>query len=237
MVWAGSGIVLPITFRRTHPCREKTFRSSQVGPNRKGPGKSGHQLDSIFELERTGEQSVMTRFLSRQWLIGLVGLAALFISTTATAATDGTLGLNSIGTTDVSIVKGDTAQITGLQDIILVPWTVGDPAPAGTSPACVYTSTGSYQLTATSSNGLGAAYRMTDGANFLTYSVSWNDGPGGLQATTNGGVLAGLAGDAVSINCGGATPATVQVNISVGAMAGAPTGSFGDTLTVLIAPQ
>ena len=229
--------MLPITLVGSFLPDEKTFRSSHVGPNRKGPGKSGQKLDSIFELERIGEQNVMTRFLSRQWLIGLVGLAALFVSTTATAATDGTLGLNSIGTTDVSIIKGDTAQITGLQDIVLVPWTVGDPAPAGTSPACVYTSTGSYQMTATSANGLGADFRMTDGANFLTYSVSWNDGAAGLQPATNGGILAGLSGDAVSTNCGGATPATVQVNITVGAMAGAPTGSYGDTLTVLIAPQ
>ncbi len=96
---------------------------------------SGHELDSIFELERTGELNIMTRFLSRQWLIGLVGLAALLISTTATAATDGTLGLISTGTAGISIIQGETAMITGLQDIVLVPWTVGDPAPAGTSPA------------------------------------------------------------------------------------------------------
>jgi hypothetical protein len=170
-------------------------------------------------------------------LIALVGLGALLFSTAATAATDGTLGLNSIGTTDISIIKGDTAQITGLTDIVLAPWTTGDPAPVGSANACVYTSTGTYQMTATSSNGAGTTYRLTDGASFINYTVSWNDGAAGLQAIGNGVALVGQVGDAASTTCGGATPATVQVNITVGQMGGAPTGSYGDTLTVLIAPQ
>ena len=53
----------------------------------------------------------------------------------------------------------------------------------------------------------------------------------------NGVALVGQVGDAVSTTCGGATPATVQVNISVAQMTGAPTGTYGDTLTVLISPQ
>ncbi|MCR9095360.1 MAG: hypothetical protein NXI30_14160 [bacterium] len=179
----------------------------------------------------------MARTFSRQWLIGLVGLGALLLSTTAQAATDGTLGLTSTGTTDISIIKGDTAQITGLQDIVLAPWTAGDAPPVGSSPACVYTSTGSYQMTATSANGAGTTFRLTDGTNFIDYSVQWNDGVGGLTAAANGTPLAGLTGDAVSTNCGGATPATVQVNITNGQMNGAPEGSYGDTLTVLITPQ
>ena len=77
---------------------------------------------------------------------------------------------------------------------------------------------------------------MTDGTNFVNYAVAWNDG-GGLAPTTNGTPLLGQAGDAVSTNCGGATPATVQVTIGIGAITAAPTGSYGDTLTVLIAPQ
>ncbi len=179
----------------------------------------------------------MARTFSRQWLIAIVGLGALLLSTTAHSATDGTLGLTSTGTTDISIIKGDTAQITGFVDIVLAPWTTGDPAPAGSSPACVYTSTGTYQMTATSANGVGTTFRLTDGTNFINYGVQWNDGVGGFAATSNGTPLAGLTGDAVSTTCGGATPATVQVNITVGQMNAAPTGSYGDTLTVLIAPQ
>ena len=39
------------------------------------------------------------------------------------------------------------------------------------------------------------------------------------------------------IRLSGATPATVQVDIAVGAMTAAPTGAYADTLTVLIAPE
>ena len=179
----------------------------------------------------------MARFLSRLSLNGLVVLGALMLSTTATAATDGTLGLTSTGTTDISIIKGDTAQITGLTDIVLAPWTINNPTPIGTSPACVYTSTGTYQMTATSANGSGTTFRLTDGTNFINYTVQWNDGVGGLTPTSNGTPLAGLTGDAVSTNCGGATPATVHVNITNGQMNAAPEGTYGDTLTVLITPQ
>jgi hypothetical protein len=178
----------------------------------------------------------MARSFSRQWLIGLVGLGALLISTSAMAASDGTLGLTSFGSTDISIVKGDSAQITGLTDIVLTPWTNGDPAPVGTTNACVYTSTGAYGMTATSANGAGAIFRLTDGTNFIDYAVSWNDGSG-LAAASNGVALTGRVGDAVSTTCGGATPATVQVNIATPDMASSPTGTFGDTLTVLIAPE
>ena len=179
----------------------------------------------------------MTRSLARMGLVGLVSLGALLLSTAATAATDGTLGLTSTGTTVVSIVKGDTAQITGLTDIVLVPWSTGDPAPVGSANACVYTSTGLYQMTATSANGVGPTFRMTDGLAFIDYAVGWNDGAAGLQVASNGVALLGQVGDAASTTCGGATPASVQVNITVANMNGAPTGAYGDTLTVIIAPQ
>ncbi len=178
----------------------------------------------------------MTRFTARQGLIGLVGLGALLLSTTATAATDGTLGLTSTGTTDISIIKGDTAQITGLQDMVMTPWTAGSPAPVDSSPACVYTSTGNYQVTMTSANGAGGAYRLADGANFVNYGVQWNDGAAGFAGTTNGNTLVGRSGSTI-VGCGGTTPATVQVNISIGNITAAPVGNYSDTLTVLIAPE
>lgn len=175
---------------------------------------------------------------TRSLLIGLVGLGALLISTSALAATDGLLGLNSTGTTDITIIKGDTAQITGLTDIALLPWTAGDPAPVGTSTACVYTSTSAYGMTANSSNGAGAAFRMTDGTNFMSYQVRWNDGSG-LTLASNGVALGAQAGS-TTLGCGGGTNATVQVTIPVGGATGiaaALTGSYADTLTVLIIPE
>ncbi len=177
----------------------------------------------------------MARFISRRWLTGLAGLGAFIAGTTATAATDGTLGLTSTGTTDISIIKGDTAQITGLVDMAMAPWTNGDPAPVDSSPACVYTSTGGYQVTPTSANGAGLQFRMADGLNFLVYDVNWNDGTGNTNLN-NGQVLTGRAGSTV-VGCGGGTNATVQVNVTVGNIASAPVGNYADTLTLLIAPE
>lgn len=39
----------------------------------------------------------------------------------------------------------------------------------------------------------------------------------------------GFVGDGASRNCGGANPATSQVNIANAAIQGAPTGSYSDT--------
>jgi hypothetical protein len=155
----------------------------------------------------------------------------------AVAATDGVLGLTSQGTTIVSITKGDVVMITGLTDIALAPWTTGQPAPAGLSSACVFTSTGNYQVTASSANTTGSDFRLTDGLNFIVYTTAWNDGVSGAAALTGGTPLTTRVGDAVSMNCGGATPAQVTVNITVAEMNGAPVGSYTDTLTLLIAPE
>lgn len=206
------------------------------GPNPVRARDVGQPMDLSLRTEKNREDIRMKHSLIRQGLVGLVSLGALLIfSTTATAATDGALGLNSIGSTVVSIIKGDTAQITGMADIVLVPWSTGQPAPVGSTTACVFASTGLYSMTATSANPSGAIFRMTDGLAFIDYVVSWNGGAG-LVVVSNGTALGGLVGDSLSLTCGGATNATVQVDITVANMNGAPTGAFADTLTIIIAP-
>ena len=166
----------------------------------------------------------------------LAALALLGPATTH-AATDGALGLSSVGSTEISIVRGETAQASGLEDIVLAPWTEGDTAPRGTANACIYTSTGSYQITASSSNGAGGNFRLTSGTAFINYRVRWNDGVSGLTLLSNGTPMTGFVGDSTSLNCGGANPATIQVNIRNAAISAAPTGAYSDTLTIMITPQ
>jgi hypothetical protein len=162
---------------------------------------------------------------------------ALTMGSSAFAATDGVLGLTSVGTTIVSITKGDQALITGMLDIALPPWSTGSPAPAGATTACVFSTTGNYQVTTSSANTSGNDYRLTDGFGFIIYTVEWNDGVAGLQPMVGGTALAGQVGDGASQNCGGALPATVAVGIAVGEMNAAAAGAYTDTLTVLIAPE
>jgi hypothetical protein len=166
-------------------------------------------------------------------MAAMVALAA----GTALAATDGVLGLTSTGDTIVSITKGEQALITGMADIALAPWTTGQPAPAGATTACVYTTTGQYQVTTSSLYTTGSDYRLSDGiGNFVVYTVDWNDGVG-AQPMTGSTAMLGRQGDAVSQNCGGVNPATVSVGIGVGAINGAPVGMYADTLTMVIAPE
>ncbi len=177
----------------------------------------------------------------RNRLVRLLSLAAtcplLLWSTAVFASSDGVLGLTSIGTTIVSITKGDVAMISGLGDIALAPWANGQPAPAGLTTACVFTSTGNYQVTATSAFTTGSDFRLSDGINFVTYTASWNDGVSGVAGLTGGTPMVGQVGDAVSMTCGGATPAQVIVNITNPNMVGAAVGTYSDTLTLLIAPE
>ncbi len=164
-------------------------------------------------------------------------LFALLTPDLGQSATDGLLGLVSQATSDISIIVGDTAQASGLEDIVLAPWSDGQAPPRGTANACIYSSTGLYQVSAASSNGAGTNFRLQSGSDFIIYTVRWNDGVNGLQRVDNGIPLSGRVGDSTSLDCGGADPATIQVNISLPRIQAAPFGSYVDTLTVMITPQ
>lgn len=168
-------------------------------------------------------------------LFALFGFLAQ--TTPSLAASDGTLGITSKATTTVSIIRGETARASGLEDIILSPWFQGEPAPVGAATACIYTSTGSYQMTASSANGAGTGFRLTSGPSYLDYTVRWNDGVTGLTSISHGVPVTGLVGDSTSTTCNGSSPATIQVQIFNSQMQAAPIGLYGDTLTIVITPQ
>ena len=179
----------------------------------------------------------MTRVARNRIRILIAILCCLALSSQGWAASDGSFGLTSVATTEISIIRGETARASGLDDIILSPWSDGDPAPVGTTSACIYTSTGNYQVTATSANGAGTRFRLTTGSTFMNYVVRWNDGVTGLTTIGNGVPVTGLVGETTSLTCNGSNPAMIQVRIPAPQIQGAPIGNYGDTLTVVIAPQ
>lgn len=77
-------------------------------------------------------QRSSTRFHPR-----LIAIALLLSTPNAFAASDGSFGLVSQATTEISIISGETTQATGLEDIILAPWSEGHPAPIGLATACI----------------------------------------------------------------------------------------------------
>lgn len=176
--------------------------------------------------------------LHRAGLVLAITAMVALIALPVWAASDGALGFTSTGTSVVSVVKGDQVQITGLTDINLGTWQTGDGALGGASGACVFTTTGNYRVTASSSNTTGTNFRMADGFGaFIVYTVQWNDGTLGLQGMTGGTALTGMTGDAVSANCSGGLPAAVTADVTGGQMNAAAQGAYTDTLTLLVAPE
>ena len=196
--------------------------------------RSSKEFARIAKKRRPGRRALGRRAVILMFVLSML---ATLPTSSAIAASDGAFGNLSVGTSDVSIIVGETAQASGLSDIILTPWSDGNPAPFGTTHACVYTSTGLYQMTATSSNGAGTNFRLSSGANYLRYRVRWNDGTTGLTPVSNGLPLTGLVGDSTSATCSGATPVTVEVRISTADITASLFGTYVDTMTVMITPQ
>lgn len=168
-------------------------------------------------------------------------------SVPAFAATQGTLGATSTGTVNISITKSVQAQISDLSDMTLVNWSVGDPAVTLFSNACIYSSTGSYKVTATGS-GASNAFTVASGANTLPYTVIWNAGGQGSLANTGTSLSTNVQStsfsnaNTTSATCsgGGASndTARVIVNITQANMNSAASSStpYTGTLTMLISP-
>lgn len=171
----------------------------------------------------------------------------LGVAMPAHAATQGLLGATSTGTSSISITKSVQARISDIQDMTLPNWSIGDGAVELSSDICVYSSTGSYKVTATGS-GLLNAFTLGSGLNILPYAVTWNSGGAGNLASTGATLLpniqsltmANASTASSTCNGGGAGNNTARVIVSIpeivmNAAASSPTPYTG-TLTMLITP-
>ncbi len=173
---------------------------------------------------------------------GIATCLLTFGSVSTYAATQGTLGGNSTGSIDITASKGEQAQITELNDIALGNWKTGDPDLIGNDDICVYSSTGAYSVTVTSTNGDSVnKFVLKDGVSEINYNVSWDTDTQGVVGLTEGTVRTGRNGDATSVTCAnalnGSTNATLAISIPAATMAAATVGSYSDTLTILINPE
>lgn len=164
------------------------------------------------------------------------------LTATALAATQGTLGTTSSGTTTISITIPSMVQITGLSDIFLGSVT-SFPA-TGNSSFCVYSNVasplGSYYVTATSQNASGTDFRVkSSGTDYITYSLYINNSSAALQTTAmQSGVKSAqqTGGSATSLTCGGGANANVNISFSASQVQGAPAGFYSDVVTLLVSP-
>lgn len=165
------------------------------------------------------------------------GLVAGSMNVSA-ATVDGSLGLTSTGTQDVTLGITDLAKVTGIAAIGLGNYT-GTGGLSQSDTMCVYRNgTGSYSVTLTSANAAAGAFRLNAGTNFVTYAVDWTDN-GTVGTTTgvaSGTAVTGQGGDASSQTCGGVDNATLAVGVTEAALQAAPTGSYTDVITILVSP-
>jgi hypothetical protein len=187
----------------------------------------------------------MSRFSCLKLLMATA--IATSLSLPAFAATQGMLGATSTGTVNLSITKSVQAQISDLSDMTLANWNVGDGAVTLFSNACIYSSTGSYKVTATGS-GLANIFTLSSGLNVLPYTVAWNSGGAGNLASTgtslNPNLQSGSFSNAntTSAQCSGGgsgnDTARVVVTVSATNMNSATSSNtpYTGILTMLISP-
>lgn len=172
------------------------------------------------------------------------GIAAVMAATAqhAYAASDGTLGATSTGTSIVSLTIGAVYQITGLADLALGTYGgAGDMT--GNDDVCVYTNdvSGNYNVTITDDSTMSAAGFSVQNAGAtedIAYSVDWNDVAGtvGSAAVTYNTQLASTGADTASATCSGGNNANFEVTVAAAALGAASADTYTATMSILIEP-
>ena len=162
----------------------------------------------------------------------LLAGSAFAVSGVALAATDGALGLDSTGTSVVTVIKQNAVQITDVDDIDLGTQPSLTADAVGSDDVCVFNSTGNYDVTVSSANG----FTLASGTDAMPYGVTWSAN-GGAAADAAAGQLTGLVGDSTSTTCAGGTNATFEVTVAAADFNAADPGTYTDTLTLFVEPE
>lgn len=199
----------------------------------------------------------MTRHLKTQlkrvaFLFAVVLSSASLFPDDAISASDGSLGTDSTGSVDITVTKPVQAKISGMTDMTIASWVIGDGDKALHTDVCIYTTSGDYTVVATGS-GASQAFTLTDGVGSGTlhvtpYTVKWDDagvgaiGVGAGTSLTAANTPAAFSNASVdSADCtGGVAPGkNARINISLlGAdLLKLASGTFTGTLTLLVAPD
>lgn len=163
------------------------------------------------------------------------------------AASQGSIGTTSTGTTDITLTISDLVDITALTDINVTPsdYSVDN---TGYTNACIYsnqtTIPGGYAVTVTSANATGTTFRTRKGAtaDYAVYTATWDDDPQGTPSPTSldsGVKLTGQTGaDQGDITCAGTSGynARFEITFTAAVLQAAPAGTYTDTATIVISP-
>jgi hypothetical protein len=176
-------------------------------------------------------------------LVATTGLVASGLTIEkAMAATDGTLGATSTGTSAVSLTISPLYKISGIADIALGSYS-GTGALTGNDDVCVYSNGGTtYHVKVTDDTALSSASFAVEDATHtfqIPMTVKWNSATGttGNAAVAYNTQLAGTGANTTSSDCSvGGNSANLQVNLDATALQAAPAAAYSSTLTLLIEP-
>lgn len=167
----------------------------------------------------------------KKLLLATIALATA--STSALAATQGTVGTSSNGDIDLQLVIAEEIQILNLADIDLL-----DGTAAQTSPACVRGNIASdYDIRFTATEG---SFILNHGvtADTIGYAVTYAHGGGAAAPVVYNTALADrgavYTADA-DCNTGAANNGVIEVTATAGDLTGATAGTYTGTLAVEVA--
>ena len=170
----------------------------------------------------------------------VVGLLA-FTGNSFAATADGTLGTTSTGTVDIDVNIGSMVQISGLVPMTGNFYNSGDGDVTDSTPACIFRNgNANYEITATSSNGVGTEFFLSDTVNpDIEYTVALDEGSGPValtNATTNSTFT---NANTTQADCSsGIAAATLSITVpESGTLGTAPDSTYLDELTILVAPR
>jgi len=167
-----------------------------------------------------------------------IAFAASMSCGAAMAASNGTLGANSTGSTDISLSIGDRVQISSVENIALGTWS-GSGAMTGTTEFCVYRSGGDdYRVTLSTDTGAFLLNSALTGDN-IAFSAKIDDdldASDGESAGYNTPTLTALAGS-TSFTCGGSDNAEIEVTFAEAALqAASSSNDYQATMTIYVEP-
>ena len=179
-----------------------------------------------------GIMNTLKAIISSAIIVGAMASGA------AQAASDGTAGSTSSGTSDISLTINDRIQITSVADIALGAYG-GTGTLTGSSAYCVFRNGGDdYTMTMSSSTG---AFQVDSATTSDSIAFSaWIDDDtdasvGGLAAVYNT-ASANLTGSA-STTCGGSDNASIYVSFAEAALqAVSSANDYQATVTLLVTP-
>ena len=168
----------------------------------------------------------------------LATVIAGLISTSAMAATDGTMGATSTGQIDLDLQVLDSVEITALDDVDFGTYGGTDTGDINAGDAyCVFVNGGdNYTITPTSSNGSFAFDGVLgDSINYTVKLAGAATGAASAAAVGYNAASGTFSGSSAR-DCSSANNASVDISIAESDIRAASTDTYSDTLILTVSP-